>query len=58
MLTTIPNDDDLTQVYSLERKKRLNEISKERKDIIRKKKLNIIFTSRWEGMVKIKNQIR
>lgn len=58
MLETIPNDDDLSQVYSSEKNKRSNLLSNERKSIIRKKKLNIIFNTKWEGLVKIKNQIR
>ena len=54
LLQSIANDDDLEQLYSKERKTALRDWQKQKADMIRKRQLEVVFKSAWEGYCKIK----
>lgn len=53
-LKSIPNDDDIEQVYARERKKVAEKYTKQLEDLVNKKKMSLCLPLLWKGVVHVK----
>ena len=54
LLQSIANDDDLEHLFSKERKAAVRDWQRQKAALIRKRQLELVFKSSWEGYCKIK----
>ena len=55
LLNSVPNDDDLDQVYFWERKAHLDARAERQRLRLKQAKLRLVFECQWDGMVKIRS---